>query len=234
MAKLLAGVVLLPITLAALYAVVAWVLVLFPLNAHPDSATNPSATLQAYVLTNGVHTDLVFPVKSRLMDWEQRFPKKDFIAIPADADYIAIGWGDRDFYLNTPQWKDLTLSRALGALTGQHSSLLHVTYLRKADLQHQAYTISLDDAGYRALIAHVESSARLRGGSFLPVPGGHYSGQDAFYEALGAYSVFTTCNTWTGVGLQRAGIKVSRWTPFDMLVVWHLPPYVSNVSNRAG
>ncbi|MFZ6647079.1 TIGR02117 family protein [Undibacterium sp. TJN25] len=214
--------VLLPINLALLYAAVAWTLVLFPLNSGSAAA---APAIDAYVLSNGVHTDLVFPVKSKLIDWESRFPKKDFAAVPADADYIAIGWGDRDFYLNTPEWKDLTLSRALGALTGRHGALLHVTYLRKADLLQQAYTMRLSEDSYRELILHVESSARLQDGRSVAVPG-RYGSQDAFYEALGSYSVFTTCNTWTGTGLRRAGIKVSRWTPFDTLVVWHLPRYI--------
>ena len=33
--------------------------------------------VEAYILTNGVHTDLVFPVKSKEIDWSQKFPYED-------------------------------------------------------------------------------------------------------------------------------------------------------------
>lgn len=213
---------LLPVALASAYIAAAYLMVLFPQDARPSAG---SPRIEAYVLTNGVHTDLVFPIKSAVIDWEQYFLRKDFIAVPASANYIAIGWGDRDFYLNTPEWKDLTIARALGAISGQHATLLHVTYLDKSDLRQYAYRLALDEKNYRALADYVLASSVIIGQQAVPVAGSHYSRQDAFYEARGRYSMFNTCNSWVGSGLQRAGIKVSRWTPFDTLVTWHLAPY---------
>jgi hypothetical protein len=39
-----------------------------------------------------------------------------------------------------------------------------------------------------------------------------------------ATNLFETCNTWIGRGLRQAGVTVSRWTPFDFTVTWHLQP----------
>jgi len=160
-------------------------------------------------------------MKSAGMDWGEKFPPADFSRVPAAADFVAVGWGDREFYLHTREWKDLTVGRALGALSGMHGALLHVTYLRKADFLDYAYALPLSKAQYAKLVAYVVAAAVQRKGRLQHVPGA-YTAQDAFYEANGTYHLFQTCNTWIGSGLREAGVKVSRWTPFDQQVVWYL------------
>jgi uncharacterized protein (TIGR02117 family) len=139
---------------------------------------------------------------------------------------VAIGWGDREFYLHTPHWQDLTAARALHALSGSGSTLLHVSYLRRADLQAgELRALPLSAAQYASLVKHVDAAlVRSGAGRGTPVPGQHYGAQDAFYEARGSYSLFTTCNEWVGRGLRQAGVKISRWTPLASQVMWHLPP----------
>ena len=44
------------------------------------------------------------------------------------------------------------------------------------------------------------------------------------YESSVTYDATTTCNTWTGDALRRAGVPVSPWTPFAGNVTWHLAP----------
>lgn len=203
----------------ALYVGVACALVLLPANAQPSPEP---AAVEAWVLSNGVHTDLVFPVRSATIDWQQLFPRSDFKAPPPDAEFVAIGWGDREFYLHTPTWADLTAARAFGALSGGNRSLLHVTYLQRAQLRRGAFKLPLSQAQYAQLVAHVR--ATLPSGRATPIAGAHYANDDAFYEAIGSYHLFETCNTWTGRGLRQAGVTVSRWTPFDFNVTWHLQP----------
>ncbi|KIQ33947.1 hypothetical protein RT97_08955 [Variovorax paradoxus] len=203
----------------ALYVAVACALVLWPANTKP---TAEAPALEAWVLSNGVHTDLVFPVRSAAMDWQVLFPLADFKAVPPDAEFIAIGWGDREFYLHTPTWADLTAARAFGALSGGNRALMHVTYLQRAQMRRGAYRLPLSQAQYAQLVAYVRAS--LPSGRATPIAGAHYDDQDAFYEAEGGYNLFETCNTWTGRGLRGAGVRVSRWTPFDFNVTWHLQP----------
>ena len=64
----------------------------------------------------------------------------------------------------------------------------------------------------------------LPDGRATVIPDSGYDANDAFYEALGGYNAFETCNTWAGRGLRQAGLPVSRWTPFDFNVLWDLPP----------
>lgn len=204
------------------YLAVSFALVFFPANA--DAPQNTQGEIQAYVQSNGVHTDLVFPIRSALVDWTSVFPWQQFPAVPADARWVSIGWGDREFYLNTPQWRDLTVGRALGALSGRHGSLLHVAYWRDNQLASQRRALPLSASQYAALVQHVRRS--LAGDSLVAqaVPNAHYDEQDAFFEARGHYGPFETCNTWVGRGLREAGVKTSRWTPFDAQVLWHLEP----------
>lgn len=142
--------------------------------------------------------------------------------MPPDAEFIAIGWGDREFYLNTPTWADLTASRAAGALLGGKRALIHVSYLQRGQLQNGAYKLPLSQTQYAQLVDYVR--AALPSGQAIPIAGAHYGDNDAFYEAEGGYNLFETCNTLTGRGLRQAGVTVSRWTPFDFNVVWHLQP----------
>lgn len=223
MLKLLSRLLLTLAALIALYFSIAYGLLLFPRNSHPPPA---AVAVNAYVLSNGVHTDLVFPIRTHDVDWSQAFPAGHLAQDPGSgAAYVAIGWGDREFYLHTPRWRDLTVGRALQALSGSGRSLLHVSYLREADLREGVHALPLTAEQYASLVKYVEASlVRARSGEGINVPGQHYGPHDAFYEATGSYDLFTTCNAWTGRALRQAGVKVSAWTPLASQVVWYLPP----------
>lgn len=205
--------------LVAVYLAIAYAMVLFPANT--DVRRVPHDTINAYVESNGVHTDVILPISSDIVDWQRYFPQSDFKAVPADAKYIAIGWGDRDFYLNTPEWKDLTISLALGALVWQHKTVLHVSYLRAQDLSDY-YALQMDRAQYDTLKRYILATAEMKDERPVALANSGYGNNDLFYEARGKYSFIETCNTWLGTGLRQAGVKVSYWTPIDSLVTWHL------------
>jgi uncharacterized protein (TIGR02117 family) len=215
----IALVLLAPCIAALLYLAFASALMLWPANAKPPAEDR---AIDAWVLSNGVHTDIVFPVRGHGIDWSQLFPPTDFRAVPPDADHIAIGWGDRDFYLYTPTWADLTVGRALGALSGRHRAVLHVTYLRRAEFERVAHRMTLSQRQYELLADYVRRA--LPQGRAIAVTGVRYGTNDAFYEAEGHYNLVETCNTWTGRGLREAGVTMGRWTPFDFTVVKHLGP----------
>lgn len=206
-----------------LYVGVAGALMLWPANAEQrTSRISQQPDIEAFVLTNGAHTDLVFPIRNAAIDWSGIFPTTEAVAVPRDVEFIAIGWGDREFYLHTPTWADLTISRALGAVSGRNTSLLHVTWLKREHFAGSGgtYILPLTSAQYEILAAHVR--AKLPGGRAVPLPGAGYGSHDAFYEATGSYGPFETCNAWTGRGLRNAGLTMGGWTPFDYNVVRHL------------
>ncbi|RYF83793.1 MAG: TIGR02117 family protein [Comamonadaceae bacterium] len=208
------------VALPLLYGLTACALMLWPTGTPTSQA---DADIEAYVISNGVHTDLVLPLQAAGVDWRALFPLQHARAAPADAEFVAIGWGDREFYLHTPTWADLTLRRAVRAMLGRHPAALHVSWLQRAQLPpRHTWRLPLTAEHYRQLVQHVQRS--LPEGQALPIAGAHYADNDAFYEATGHYHLLRTCNEWTAQGLRAAGAPVGRWAPFDFNVRWHLQP----------
>ena len=58
--------------------------------------------VKIYIRSNGVHTDFVLPVETPEIDWRERFPFQNFRRPDRSATHISFGWGDRGFYLETP------------------------------------------------------------------------------------------------------------------------------------
>lgn len=207
------------------YLAIAWLFLLFPANVDFNTAiaTEPAAsTIRIYVLNNGVHTDLVLPVHADALDWQAIFPKNQFAQVANEADLIAFGWGDGEFYLHTPNWSDLKLGTAIRALVGANPTLLHVEYLQTEQLPEQLFAMDLSAVQYRALGDYILRSMPPSKNAIYLASARGYGESDAFFNATGTYSAVRTCNTWTGAALAHAGVKVSRWTPFPALVTWYL------------
>lgn len=200
----------------ALFFAAEFLLSRIPAHRGLPSIDSPE-TIHMYVLSNGVHTDLVFPVKSATMDWHTVFPYEHTIGGDSSKGLIAIGWGDREFYLNTPEWEDLSLRTALRAGLGIGGTVLHVTYYRELIEDEQCYRISIGQEQYRQLVDYVRKSLDTdqEGNAIYVETTAQYGPNDAFYEALGSYSLFYSCNTWTNSGLKSAKLPSAIWTVFD-------------------
>ncbi|MEZ0243709.1 MAG: TIGR02117 family protein [Sphingomonas sp.] len=199
------------IVVAALYAVAAIAGGAIPVNSGWQQA---QAGVRIYVIDNGVHTDLVLPVSAEGVDWRDLVKPGD-VADPAQArhSYVAFGWGDRDFYLNTPSWSEVSPVRVGKALAGMGRTVLHVAHIPPPGVGEHMRTLLLTREEYRRLAAYVR-------GTFAEGPSVHgYGANDAFYEAKGGYSAIRTCNQWTGAGLREAGVKMGWWTPFPFSVM---------------
>ncbi len=233
-ALLIATPIMLLICCVLIYLSVAFGFLLFPANTNQTNArpVSNTTTIDAYITSNGVHTDFIFPTRTPQIDWTTIFPTSAFVSPTLGTDFIAIGWGDREFYLNTPEWKDLTFKRAMVALSGQDQSLVHVEYLSHNEFQSmartQTYHLQLTQNQYAQLLNYVLQTVPLDKNTAQNIPHYHYDQNDAFFKANGRYSMLKTCNTWIGNGLRQAGVKVSRWTPFDMTVYWYLEPVKAN------
>ncbi|MBC7827616.1 MAG: DUF2459 domain-containing protein, partial [Chitinophagaceae bacterium] len=68
-----------------------------------------------YIKTNGVHADLVVPVKHGQMDWSRQVKFSNTVLNDSTMQWLALGWGDKGFYLQTPTWADLKFSVAFNA-----------------------------------------------------------------------------------------------------------------------
>jgi len=182
-----------------------------------ETQTTEPKNITIYVMSNGVHTDLVFPIQNEFINWTTIFPYGNTLGKQTHFKYIAIGWGDKGFYLNTPEWKDLKVSTALVAATGIGETALHVTFYNNIQENDLTKKIVISENQYKDLIKYVENSIEWNTESsaqFIET-NAQYGNNDAFYEANGAYSIFFTCNSWTNDALKSAGIKASKWVAFD-------------------
>ncbi|TDG36648.1 TIGR02117 family protein [Pedobacter changchengzhani] len=186
-------------------------------------ATTDVANIPVYIYTNGVHTDIVLPVKSTQIDWNTKIPYANTKDATADYQYIGIGWGDKGFYLDTPTWAELKFSTAFKAAFWLGESALHCTYYTEMKEDDDCKKMFLTSKQYQDLIKFIDTKfdKDVDGKNILVPTNAVYGENDAFYEASGRYSFFCTCNTWTNNALKVAGQKAAFWTPTDSGIFQH-------------
>jgi uncharacterized protein (TIGR02117 family) len=174
-----------------------------------------------YIYDNGIHTSFILPRIDSLGDVAARTTHDaDFAGDSAEYPWIMIGWGDRDFFLNTPRWTDIRPQTALTALWGSGASLIHIDRITQLPPERSLRRIILTEQQYAALLSFITPQYdRDREGKIQPISG--YSKDDQFYRSIGReYSAFYTCNNWVGEALMRAGVKTGIWTPMPFGVMW--------------
>jgi uncharacterized protein (TIGR02117 family) len=199
-----------------LYFLAAFVGAMVPANA---GWREPDRGVTIFVRTNGVHTWILLPAVSAEMDWRRIAPAAHIREPTRVGNYLAFGYGNREFYLNTPRWADLRFRTALTAAFGEGRSLMHVEHERdpRPNEYQKAFRISREQ--HQRLSRYILASFdRGVSGQSIPLLGRGYGPADVFYEARGPYNAFFTCNEWTGAALRAAGIRMGRWTPLSQSV----------------
>lgn len=191
----------------AAFFLIAWVGSSIPRNAD---WIEPEGGVTIMVETNGVHTAIVMPLVNPQKDWRAEFPSTDLVAPDRPYTHVSVSWGEREVFLNTPTWGDLTIGTAFSAAWGG-DALLHVShYVRPAPSEyHRELTIRPEE--YARLVTIVERAIPSRQENRRAYRG--YTDYDVFYDASGSYHLGNTCNQWTSDVLAEAGIKTGLWTP---------------------
>lgn len=208
------------IGLVLLYVILA---VTIPLIPVPKKTTTEIAEVPIYIYTNGVHTDIVLPIKNNQIDWSNKILFDNTLSKSSDFNYVGIGWGDKGFYLDTPTWAELKVSTAFYAAFWLGDSAMHCTFYKTMKESEDCKKILLTRSQYADLIKFVDSKfdKNAAGQNILIPTNAVYSNDDAFYEAKGSYSFIYTCNTWTNDALKAAGQKAALWTPTDFGIFQH-------------
>lgn len=187
-----------------------------------SEAEKQAKEITIYILTNGVHTDLVLPIKNEAKDWSQQIKIENTKAKDTTANLIAFGWGDKGFYLDTPEWADLKFSTAFNAAFGLGSSAMHTTFYKSVRESKSCVKIQVSKENYQKLVTYIEAGFQYDANQMpIFIQATTYGKNDSFYEANGKYNLFQTCNSWANNALKESNQKAAFWTVTDTGIFCH-------------
>ena len=180
--------------------------------------SEPADGVTVYLASNGIHADILMPVRAAGLDWAPLVPRSDFAAPDPDSRWVAFGVGEERVYLHTPRWRDITARTIWSALSGG-KTVMHVEWVR--DPSYAVREIRLRPAEYRRLWAAIRAEFLVGpDGRFERIAAPSYGRADAFYWGRGKASAIRTCNNWAADRLRLAGVETSLWSPFAQGLLW--------------
>ena len=198
-----------------------------PKDLFPPAPGEPFKTI--YLVRQNWHAGIVVKradIPPGVWPQHQDFP---------DADYLEIGWGDRDYYMTPSPHFGITLKAALLP----SASVLHIVGFRGSVTRYfpdsEVIRVELSEAGFQRLCSYFESSYALdRHGGSRPLGPSLY-GKGQFYLSTESYHAFNTCNVWTSRALRDAGCPVTPAGNLSIdalmatvaefgVVIQHMPP----------
>jgi len=197
-------------SLLLLYGLMAVVLSYF--GTRPNAITCDQSE-KIFISNNRIHLDIILAKAQLNQNLQGQF---------SDAKkYVAFGWGDKGFYLNTPTWDELKASTAIRAMLLKSETVMHVSYYGTTyqDWQEISICPKQMEQLQAFILASFQKDTAVK---FIEIPNSGYGANDTFFEAEGYYSCLKTCNSWTNQALKAAEIKTAIWSPFTFGVLWHL------------
>jgi uncharacterized protein (TIGR02117 family) len=212
--KMIVGIIFGFIGIVLVYMACAWLFSRITVNK--DFKNDTVNGIPIFVLSNGVHTDIVVPLYNEYKDWRSQISPLQTIAVDTTLNYVAFGWGDKGFYLDTPEWSDLTFGTAFKAMFFLGTTAMHVTFHKELKVDDNCVALKIPAENYKQLTGYIEASFKKDpNGNYLLIKNASYGNNDCFFDATKTYNLFFTCNSWTNKALKQSGIKACFWTPFD-------------------
>lgn len=196
------------------YAVFAYIFSAITIN---NKFTETEDGITIYILSNGVHTDIVAPLKNEFIDWSKSLNPADTLGNDKNYNWVSFGWGDKGFYLDTPTWSDLKFSTAFKAAFALSTTAMHVSFYRNLKQGELCKKVVISEQQYLKLVELIKDS--FKESNPIRIPNASYGANDSFYDAKGTYNFFKTCNTWANSTLKNAGLKACLWTPLDKFIL---------------
>ena len=144
---------------------------------------------------------------------------KQQLNLPQNTKYVCFGWGNKEFFFNVPEWKDLTFGLAFRALFFRLESAMHVISYREK--KESWLMVKVANSQQNRLNAFIQNSFVQKENNLLLCKK-NQNGNNCFYDAEGRYSCVNTCNVWVNEALKEANVKTSIWSPFHWGVLHHL------------
>jgi uncharacterized protein (TIGR02117 family) len=197
-----------------------------PRRLGTQVASCASRPYSVYLVGDIQHIDFLLPVKNGAYDW------RGFLDLPAigrdrggEYQYLKFGWGDRDFYMNTPSLDKIQIPRLLRTLfMPGNPTAVHVNGYQTLpnDADHPITCVGLTRSQYLNLVNYLQNS--FRNGRADRIQDG-FAAAAGFYEGSGKYSIAYTCNSWVADGLDRAAVTTPLWSGLA-------PPVMAKLKSR--
>ncbi|MBN4084722.1 DUF2459 domain-containing protein [Flavobacteriaceae bacterium AH-315-B10] len=193
------------LAIPVIYLVISIILTAIIVKELDQSSANNKTI---YLQTNGIHLNIIIPKNDIEIDLLKN------LEVMENQKYISFGWGDENFYINTPTWSDLTFKNTFRAMFLKSTTLMHITrYKYKSE---HWIEVNVDTSELNKLNQYIQEYFKKDdNGNKIILTGFAYSTNDNFYKANGSYSIFKTSNTWVNSGFKKSGLKACYWTPFD-------------------
>lgn len=202
------------------YGVIGSLISFIPVNTDFQECKKDG--VEIYIKTNGFHTDLIVPLRNDIKDWSVFVDSKDTERKDTTYSYVAFGWGDKGFYLNTRKISDVKFSIVFKAAFFLSSSAMHVEFMKSVKENENLKKVCISKESYKKLVNHIENSFKVDDQNKpILIKAKTYNPNDVFYEAKGTYNLFYTCNSWTNQGLKVAGLRASLWALFSFGIFFH-------------
>jgi uncharacterized protein (TIGR02117 family) len=169
-------------------------------GSRDTAAVNGGATI--YVVSHGWHAGIVV----RMADvapgaWPEA---QDF----AHAEYLEVGWGDRDYY----QARDPGFLDAVAAAFVPEPGVLHIVgfrgEVRRTFPASDVVELRISPQGLALLVARVRASYERDAAGQAVLLGPGLYGDSRFYGSVERFHLFRTCNVWTAEVLRAAGLPI--------------------------
>ncbi|MBD1823195.1 DUF2459 domain-containing protein [Cyanobacteria bacterium FACHB-DQ100] len=187
------------------------------------SANCEDQPYRIFVEGDAMHVNLLMQVDNGVYDWRQFLNLKQ---IGSDTNenyrYLKMGWGDRIWYTEVPDWSQmnvLDIGRVL--FKPGNASVMYVQGY--ATRPEGTRCVGLDREQYLSFVRFIENSfARDAQNKLIYIKPGAAT-TDGFYAALGDYSALRTCNTWSAEALDAASINTPLWSALAPAVMQQIP-----------
>ena len=202
------------ITIVIIILVYFFIAFVFSLIPSRPQAVECTEKQPIYFVHDAIHIDIILPKSSVDRDLQQK------LKVFKNAKYVAFGWGDKGFYLDTPTWKELKFSTAAKAMLVQSEAVMHISNYKEKREDWKEVMLCKDQIA--SLNNHIRKSfKRDEQSRFVEIPDAGYGDHDFFYEAHGNYNALYTCNIWVMEGLKKSNVKTAMWSPFAQGVFYH-------------
>ena len=163
---------------------------LIPVNR--DFQPAPENGIEIYVVSNDVHAELILP-NQEASRWHSFLEGSAIEGQLNDAEFLAFGWGDRAFFVDTPTWSDFKSTTALNALFLPSQTAVHVSALTNAtEIWPNARKVRVSPKQFQAIVGYIKQSFETSADRPEEIIGACYNDNDAFFEGAGNYHFFNT------------------------------------------